>query len=119
MDLSDQNKRLALVNAESQDGRHWRIRSVIADDQCKLKGNEGPDEAALCRLKDGRLMCVFRMGFSNTPFGQSFSSDAGKTWSEPVAMTGVFSVCPCLATLPNGPIILTGGRPGIYAWLNA
>jgi hypothetical protein len=53
---------IGFLLAESADGFAWAIRSVIADENCKLDGNNGPCEGAICRLKDGRLMCVFRLG---------------------------------------------------------
>jgi hypothetical protein len=110
-------KRYSLVAAQSRDGLRWQVRSAVADENCKLKGNEGPCEAALCRLKDGRLLCVFRMD-SGAPYGQAFSGDEGKTWTEPAAVAGAFSVQPSLAVLPGGPVVLSGGRPGLYAWFN-
>lgn len=110
-------QRYALVLAESTDGVDWTIRSTIADEHCPLEGAEGPCEAALCRLADGRLMSVFRLS-SNVPYGQSFSDDEGKTWSEAKAMPGVFSVQPSLVTRENGSLALSGGRPGIFVWLN-
>jgi len=110
--------RYNLMAAESQEGRAWKIRSVIADENCKLAGAEGPCESAICRMKDGRLMCVFRLA-SATPYGQCFSSDDGKTWTEPKAMDGVFSVEPSLAVFDDGAIALSGGRPGVFVWLNA
>lgn len=110
-------KRLSLLMAVSEDGVHWKIRATVADEKCKLKGVDGPSEAATCRVKDGRLMCIFRLG-AGSPYGQTFSSDEGRTWTEPVAMKGVFSVQPCLAVLKDGAIVLSGGRPGLYAWIN-
>ncbi len=110
--------RYSLVAAASRDGVSWQIRSTVADENCKLKGAEGPCEAALCRLADGRLMCVFRLA-SNVPYGQVWSSDEGKTWTEPAAMRDAFSVQPSLAVLKNGPVVLSGGRPGVYVWFNA
>src|SRR5262249_29397698 len=111
------DKRYSLVAAESADGIHWKIRSTIAGANCKLKGAEGPCEAALCRLQDGRLMCVFRLA-SSVPYGQTWSKDEGKTWTEPVALANAFSVQPGLAVLKDGTVALSGGRPGIYAWFN-
>lgn len=111
-------KRCSLVLAESPDGVKWRIRSVIADEKCKLPGEDGPSESATCRLKDGRLMCIFRLA-STVPYGQTFSGDDGKTWTEPVSMKGVFSVQPSLAVLADCTVVLAGGRPGNYVWINA
>jgi hypothetical protein len=109
--------RYSLVASESSDGLHWRIRSVIADEKCALPGREGPCESALCRLKDGRLLCVFRLD-SGAPYGHCFSGDEGRTWSQPTVMKGVFSVEPSLAVMPEGLVALSGGRPGLFLWLN-
>jgi hypothetical protein len=110
-------KRYSVVAAHSADGVHWKIRSTIAGEHCPLKGNEGPCEAALCRLKDGRLMCVFRLA-SNVPYGQTWSNNEGKTWTKPVAMANAFSVQPSLAVMRDGTVALSGGRPWLYAWFN-
>jgi hypothetical protein len=110
-------KRYSLVLAESPDGFAWRVRTVLAGSNCPLPGQEGPCESALCRLADGRLMCVFRLA-SFTPYGQSWSSDDGRTWTPAVAMKAA-SVEPSLAVLPSGIVALSGGRSGIFVWLNA
>lgn len=62
-------------------------------------------------------MNVFRLA-SNVPYGQTFSDDDGRTWSQPVAMKDAHSVQPSLAVMKDGGLVLTGGRPGIFAWLN-
>jgi len=111
-------KRYSLVLVESRDGVHWKVRAVVAGEHCKLQGGEGPCEAAICRLKDGRLMGVFRLA-SNVPYGQTFSSDEGRTWTEPVAMANAFSVQPSLAVMSDGKVVLSGGRPGLFLWVNA
>ena len=103
---------------QSSDGVHWAIYSLIADNMCGVVGKEGPNESALLRLNDGRILCVFRVG-SRANYGQCWSSDEGKSWSAPVTMDGVFSVQPSLATRADGVIALGGGRPGLYLWLNA
>jgi hypothetical protein len=110
-------KRFSLVLAESPDGLKWKIRSVIADEKCKLAGKEGPCESALVRLKDGRLFCVFRLD-SAVDFGHCFSDDDGQTWSEPKNLTGTFSVQPSLSVSPQGMLLLSGGRPGLFLWLD-
>src|SRR5262249_13037199 len=110
-------KRYSLALLESKDGRDWKFRSLIAGADCQLAGGEGPCESVTVRLKDGRLMNVFRLA-SNVPYGQTFSDDDGLTWSEPKAMSEAHSVQPSLAVMPDGSLILTGGRPGIFAWIN-
>ena len=113
------DKQYSLVAAESANGVQWTIRSVVADHKCGLPmaQNEGPCEAALCRLADGRLMCIFRLG-SGLPYGQVWSGDEAKTWTKPVAMTGVYSVEPSLVVLNDGTVALSGGRPGLALWFN-
>ncbi|NLX99354.1 MAG: exo-alpha-sialidase [Rhodopirellula sp.] len=108
----------SLVLVESRDGIRWKYRTTIAGDDCKLEGGEGPCESAICRLKDGRLMGVFRLA-SNVPYGQTFSSDEGRTWTEPVAMANAFSVQPSLVVMRDGKVALSGGRPGLFLWINA
>ena len=58
--LADED-RYSLVLVESKDGIDWKYRSLIAGADCKLAGSEGPCEAATVRLKDGRLMSIFRL----------------------------------------------------------
>jgi len=110
--------RYSLVAACSVDGTNWSIRSVIADESCALEGSEGPCEAALCRLKDGRLMCIFRNS-SNVPYGHCWSEDEGRTWTTPVAMAEAHSVQPSLVVMDGGLVALSGGRPGLFLWINA
>ena len=109
--------RMSLLCVHSTDGLHWMVRGIVADGACKLPGREGPNEAAICRLKDGRLMSIFRLD-SGAMFGQAFSSDDGKTWTEPSGMNDVFSVCPYLLVNGDGVVVLSGGRPGLYLWIN-
>jgi hypothetical protein len=108
--------RYSLVIAESRDGEAWRVVSTVADETCKLPGKEGPCESAMSRLKDGRIMCVFRME-SGQPYGRSFSNDEGRTWTEPETLP-FGSVQPGLAVMPDGLVALSGGRPGISVWIN-
>lgn len=113
-----EDRRYSLVLVESCDGIQWKYRTTVAGDDCKLQGDEGPCESAVCRLTDGRLMCVFRLA-SNVPYGQTFSDDEGRTWTKPVAMANAFSVQPSLTVMSDGKIVLSGGRPGLFLWVNA
>ncbi len=108
----------SIVAVESTDGTNWSVRSVVADAACPVPGSGGPSESAICRLQDGRIMCVFRVE-SKLPFGQTWSSDEGRTWTPAVTMSGPFSVQPSLAVMDSGAVALSGGRPGLYLWLNA
>ena len=111
-------KRYSLVMAESADGLAWRICSMIAGADCPLEGAEGPCESAICRLADGRLMCIFRLA-SFVPYGQTFSANDGRTWSTPASIPPM-SVEPSLAVLRGGGVVaLSGGRSGIFVWFNA
>jgi hypothetical protein len=112
----ENSKRYCLVVAASKDGRRWEYLGSVADETSKIAGAEGPCEAALCRLKDGRLMSVFRVN-AGEPYGRSFSVDEGRTWSEPDTLPAR-SVQPSLAVLPDGLIALSGGRPGVSVWFN-
>jgi len=111
-------KRYSSVAAESTDGLRWTIRAVIAGHDCELVGREGPCEPATCHLTDGRLMCVFRMGAVDTPYGKSYSSDEGRTWTAPAPVVGALSVQPSLAVLEDGVVVLSGGRPAVSLWFD-
>jgi hypothetical protein len=107
----------SLVAAESTDGLHWKIRSVIADESCEIQDPyQGPNEATLCRLKDGRLMCIFGQ---SAPYGQTWSSDEGRTWTKPVRSDYAWSVDPRAAVMKDGTVVLSGGRPGVNLWFDA
>lgn len=112
------DRRMSTIVASSEDGVRWTYRSTVAGADCKLEGEDGPSESTLCRLADGRLMCVFRLG-STRPFGQAYSSDEGRTWDEPKSMDGPFSVEPSAVVLPDGAVALSGGRNGLFLWLNS
>jgi len=110
------DSRYSLLLAESPDGFAWRIRSLIAGPDCPLDGKEGPCESALCRLSDGRLMCVFRLT-SFAPYGRAYSEDDGRTWSAPANIVPG-SVEPSLAAMGRGTVALSGGRAGIFVWFD-
>jgi hypothetical protein len=109
---------IRIIGAESADGIHWKVVGTIARRSGKVnERGEGPTEAALCRLKDGRLMCIYRLD-SNLTYGQTWSDDEGRTWSEPVECRGPRSVEPSLAVMKDGTVLLSGGRPGLRLWIN-
>jgi len=97
-------------------GKTWQQRSVVAAVEAEDKpwpwmGDEGPNEAALVRLADGRLLTVFRTGDrKGTKMGETWSSDDGTTWTQPIAAP-FGGVCPRVRRLSNGMLALTTGRP--------
>jgi hypothetical protein len=140
--------------SSSDDGLTWKYRSRIdataamaAPD--KRHGHssidiEGPGQASLVLLGDGRVMVSFRLGgpmaggnestigpyFPGGNQGlnlwQAYSSDAGRTWSVPVSMRGCGGVrhdpkgvWPQLLMLSNGVLTLTTGRPNLQFWTSS
>jgi hypothetical protein len=102
--------------ASKDGGLTWHFLSVVADWNDVPEATEGPDESNTVRLRDGRLLCVYRVGGS-ADYYKSYSADDGATWTKPVQMKGVWSVEPQLQRLANGLILLSGGRPGLYLWV--
>lgn len=112
--------------ASDDDGRSWSYRSRI-DATAAMKGAiKGPAETALVTLADGRVLAVFRIT-SDVSLWKACSGDHGKSWSEPVALSGtmggeaavVYSVWPQLLRLSNGALVLASGRPGIGFWVSS
>lgn len=112
------DEKYSLVTAVSRDGLNWKFGTIVAGPEHRFNGWEGPCESALCRLRDGRLLTLFRVG-SAWSYGAAWSSDEGRTWSTPKEMVGAFSVQPGLAVLPDGMLALAGGRPGPFIWFDA
>ncbi len=109
----DKENSHSLVAAKSDDGLNWKFVSVIYDGKEAPPGDyrwcHGGSEAALARLKDDRLMCVFRK--DDAVYGQSWSSDEGKTWTKPIEVKlRLAGVEPTLAVLKGGILALAHGR---------
>jgi hypothetical protein len=107
--------RLVLIHSFDH-GRTWNEDGIIAALQPNEKpwpwmGSEGPNEAGLVRLADGRLFCIFRTG-NYDYMGATWSFDDGKTWSPPTS-TGLKGVAPHLRLMSNGLLVCTFGRPGV------
>ncbi|MCE9591000.1 MAG: glycoside hydrolase [Planctomycetes bacterium] len=112
------DEKYSLVAASSRDGVNWTVGPIVAGPEHRFNGWEGPCESALCRLRDGRLLIMFRVG-AMWSYGATWSSDEGRTWSTPRDMTVTFSVQPGLAVLTDGMVVLAGGRPGPHIWFDA
>ena len=120
-------------------GRNWTMRSTVASPRDMLKGNkrlphcpplgceEGPSENAIALLRDGKtLLNVMRIDGGDgqphsyhVPYLLARSTDMAYTWTISQAPPALLSARPYLLTLPNGALVLSGGRPGLSLWVSA
>ena len=106
--------RLALIRSVD-DGETWREYSTIAAVPPAAQpwpgmGKEGPCEAGMVKLADGRLFAMFRTG-SDGCIGVAWSSNEGRTWTPPVSLP-YKGVALRVRRLSNGVLACTTGRPG-------
>ena len=101
------------VIESGDDGRTWKYLSTIADD-LEGKTAEGPDEATIFQLRDGRI-CAFYRDAGGGFLHQCFSPDEGKTWSAP-EVVDLFNgaASPNGRVLADGTIVVISGRPNVY-----
>ena len=104
---------LVLIRSKDE-GATWEEDAPIAviapgEQPWPWAGNNGLSETALVRLADKRLHVISRA--VGGTMGQAWSSDDGKTWTEPVS-TGIRGVAPRTRLLSNGVLACTYGRPG-------
>lgn len=112
---------------ESNDLRLWRWRSLVAAGNATGGSEEGANENSVVVLDDGSLLVVFRRdggdgwpSHSHKSFMESRSTDGGFHWSTPKSLPAhVLSARPQLLKIPNGPLILTGGRPLLSLWVSS
>ena len=106
--------RLGMIRS-SDEGKTWNEYSTIA----ALKSGEppwpwldkdGPCEAGMVRLADGRLYVIYRTG-SDGYMGKAWSNDDGQTWTSPSHLP-FKGVSPRMRRLGNGVLACTFGRPG-------
>ena len=106
-------KLLSFIIASDDDGMTWNFLSILADDPQGVTA-EGPNEATLCELVNGRITALYRDG-GNDRLRQKFSSDGGLTWSE--ATTLKFfqgAAAPYMTRLSDGTVVVVSGRPDVY-----
>ncbi len=111
--IEGHKKSHVFVIESDDDGRTWKYLSTIADD-LEGKTAEGPDEATIFQLKDGRVCCFYRDGGMDY-LHQCFSADEGKTWSAPEKID-LFkgAASPNGRVLADGTIVVISGRPNVY-----
>jgi len=77
--------------------------------------DEGFAEPTIALLNDGRLLCLMRAGHLR-PLYAAWSSDGGKTWTEPV-YTGLERGClPSMVKLADGRLAVTYGNRFPPGW---
>lgn len=102
--------------ARSDDnGLTWHEGTIISsvpneDQPLPGMGKDGPCEAGLVRLRDGRLFVIYRTG-SDGYMGVAWSSDEGRTWTPPTLIP-YKGVEPRVRLLSNGILACSTGRPG-------
>jgi photosystem II stability/assembly factor-like uncharacterized protein len=96
---SDAASRWSHLVRTTDDGKTWIYVSTI--------GEGG--EPAVVRLGGGEMTAVIR-GEKDSQMQQTFSYDAGKTWSKPVKLEEG-RVCPDLVLMSNGVLACSYGRP--------
>jgi hypothetical protein len=137
---------MSTVLFNSTDGHTWNFMSVIMDAVDYPDSEEGPNESALAVL-GSKLIVVTRIDGGDgscgayskwcaehlapmKPYLMSMSADGGWQWARGRAMfdtdgQAIGSARPKLLTLSppdhsndTSPLILVGGRPGLYLWLS-
>jgi hypothetical protein len=92
-------RRYSHLVRSADEGKTWSHFAVI-----------GPGgEPAVAKTGDRRMTALLRTG-PFKPLVQTFSEDAGKTWSAPVLLEEG-SVCPDLVLMSNGLLACSYGRP--------
>ena len=115
-------------------GASYRFLSWVAKQSDFAWSTYGPSEHDCALLPDNvTLTCVLR-GDADSPctwsklyvnYYQTWSTDAGASWSKPVRVPGAGCVRPRLLQIEDGPLVLSGGRfcnndtTDILLWVNA
>jgi len=125
---------LSLIAMHSTDGGYaWSYSDVVASADEVPFAHEGPSENALAFLRNGSILCVFRIeGESghHSPYHSKVSDDGGRSWKHLRALSvwpgeTIAPGCVRPRLLPlGGSLVLAGGRPSpishdVMVWLNA
>ena len=108
-DLSgkQQNRKDEVIVVERKaDETIWRAKSNVFGPHPDTR--EGPNEASLVVLPDGKIGCVARTGYPDSPLLWACSDDDGQTWSEPKRLPWS-GVDPSLYLTGNGQLVLVFG----------
>ena len=114
---------VALLHSDGE-GLNWEWRSDVATAEEFQWSGEGPNESTLSLLSDGTtLICIIRMDAGDghatgKPYAKRFSTDQGRSWGPLQNMSASVGTAKPRLLLMDGSLILVGGRPGNWAWLN-
>lgn len=100
----------------SSDLLTWQFRARLGKEYLA-------SENWMVRLKDGRIMMVFRSELPQRKLFQTFSSDEGRSWLPPATLSGAgpggdpHAVEPKLVRIGKvGALALSSGRAGQFIW---
>lgn len=105
------NKTHNFIIKSEDDGVTWFYLSTIAEDP-EGRTPEGPNETILIELPDGTIAAAYRENGMG-PMKQKKSTDAGKTWTDPVEIAP-FGASPHGCVLADGTVVIVSGRPELY-----
>eukprot|EP00750_Incisomonas_marina_P015026 INCI18056.4.p1 GENE.INCI18056.4~~INCI18056.4.p1 ORF type:complete len:393 (+),score=42.50 INCI18056.4:100-1278(+) len=102
------------INAAARAGAGWAV------------SEEGPNENDIVLLRDGKtLFCVMRLdggdgvpSHAHVPYVFATSVDLGLTWTIKEAPAFMLSARPRALVLPNGALVVAGGRPALSLWVS-
>jgi hypothetical protein len=100
-------KRQVMAVERAPDGTVWRMKSDVFGAHPDTPEG-GPNESCLALVPNGRLVCVGRTGYPNSPLLWAYSDDRAKTWSPPKKLPWS-GVDPVLYTMGNGVLVLIAG----------
>lgn len=112
----------------SDDGLEWHYASTVASYEPSRVYQEGFSENDLVLLKDNRTLwsvirsdsCDGEPSHRTLPFLTSRSTDRGRTWTPATPLPDdMLSATPAATVLPNGALLVSGGRPGVDLWVSA
>jgi hypothetical protein len=110
--------RFSSTSAYSDDqGKTWIVSPTELKEPTPQIGVDGGIEPIVLELKDGRVWMLIRTQWGR--FYESFSSDHGATWSQPVPTNLLSSDSPCsLTRLRDGRIVMMWNNTQRYCYAN-
>ena len=106
--------RTFVISSKDQ-GRIWDYLSTVAAPQLEDPVDEGFGEPTMVRLDNRQLLCIMRTGH-HRPLYACWSSDDGKTWTDPVYTGLERGAWPCLIKLTDGRLALAYGNRFPPGW---